>query len=717
MVPYPRPAPPPNDLLDTPPRGQPHPIDEAELVTMLDGRIVEANDRACALYGYTRAAFLALHITDLRAIATRPETAGRTAKADAAAGMRFETLHQRSDGTTFPAEVSIRAFDEGGERRLRGVVRDLTSQRHQEAEMRLLASITRSMTETVFVTDLEHRLVRSATGDENLLGYTPAEFVGMHPIERFEIEFPEGNQADLLVLLESREPARSCVRLTRKDRTRLDADATVTVLLDAAGEANGFVTILRDITAQKAAERALRLSEDRFRSVFEQTGDAVYLTRGTGEVLAVNAATLALFGLTEAEFRAVDRRTLLDDDRLDEALARRASAGTVRTELNVTRRDGARFQAELTSTAFGQDGEDTLFATTIRDVSEPRRLSQALQTSEAQLRATLSTMAEGVVVHDMQGRIVTCNAAAERILGLTREQMEGRTAVDSRWRAVHEDDRPFDGEEHPATITLRTGEPQAGVLMGVHLPDDTLRWILISTEPLQIEGSAERLGVVATFTDITERQQTTQALEAVRSRLALALEGANDGVWDWNIVTGHVDFSPRWASMAGYTVDELEPHVGTWERMVHPEDLERLRPALVAHLAGDTPAYESEFRIRHKDGRWRWILDRGKVVARDAEGRPLRAVGTHVDITARREAEEALREALAANDRLVAELREAAHNIKTLKGFLPICMFCKKIRDDQGYWERLEAYISAHSDAKFSHGLCPECRKQHYPDL
>lgn len=242
---------------------------------------------------------------------------------------------------------------------------------------------------------------------------------------------------------------------------------------------------------------------------------------------------------------------------------------------------------------------------------------------------------------------------------------------------MHEDERPFPGETHPAAVTLRTGEPQSGVVMGVHVPDDSLRWILISTEPLQVDGTTERLGVVATFTDITERQRLIQALETLRARLAFALDGADDAVWDWNVETGHVEFSPRWAEMAGYTVDELEPHVGAWERMVHPDDLSRLRPTLEAHLAGDTPQYESEFRMRHKDGRWLWILDRGKVVARDADGRPLRAVGTHVDITAGREAEEALREALAANERLVAELREAAHKIKTLTGFIPICMFCK----------------------------------------
>jgi PAS domain S-box-containing protein len=583
--------------------------------------------------------------------------------------------------------------------------------------MGLLASITRALTDTVFVTDLDLRILRSVTTVDTLLGYAPSEFIGRRPSERFEAEFLDDDEAEQFTRLQNHQAIRVRLRLTHKDRTRLEADATVTPILDAVGAPCGFVNILRDVTARRDAERALRLSEDRFRSVFEQSRDAIALVRSDRRVLAVNAAALVLFGRTEAELRSMDHRSLVVGDAWSSAVDQRRETGMVVSEMTFVRGDGTTFLGEYSSSAFGTDGEHTLYATTVRDISEARRLTEAVRTSEGHLRAVLSTMAEGVVVQDMQGHIVTCNAAAERILGLTRQQIEGRTSLDPRWRAVHEDERPFPGDEHPALVTLRTGEPQSGVVMGVHLPDDSLRWILISTEPLQIEGTAERLGVVATFTDITERQRMMRALETLRSRLAFAFDGAEDGVWDWNVETGHVEFSPRWAAMIGYTVEEIEPHVGAWERLVHPDDLSRLRPTLEAHLAGDTPQYESEFRMRHKDGRWLWILDRGKVVARDTDGRPLRAVGTHVDITARREAEEALREALAANERLVAELREAAHKIKTLTGFIPICMFCKKIRDDQGYWERLEAYISAHSDAKFSHGLCPECRKEHYGDL
>jgi PAS domain-containing protein len=231
-------------------------------------------------------------------------------------------------------------------------------------------------------------------------------------------------------------------------------------------------------------------------------------------------------------------------------VAERQEKGAVVAEMSFIRRDGSTFVGEFASSAFGTDGEHTLFATTVRDVSEARRLTATLQ------------------------------------------------------------------ERHPVAVTLR--------------------WILVSTELLQVDGSAERFGVVATFTDITditnitERQQTMRALEALRSRLAFALDGAEDGVWDCDLLTEQVDRSARWAAMIGYAVGKLARALNTRIDVSHLDDRGHVQQAVDAHVAGEASHDESEFRMRQRDGCWSWILGRGKVVARDAEGRPLRATGTRV---------------------------------------------------------------------------------------
>jgi PAS domain S-box-containing protein len=132
-------------------------------------------------------------------------------------------------------------------------------------------------------------------------------------------------------------------------------------------------------------------------------------------------------------------------------------------------------------------------------------------------------------------------------------------------------------------------------------------------------------------------------LKGERERYAFALDGANDGLWDWNMVTGEVWYSERWQTMIGYRPGELPQLFSAWETLVHPEDKQGVLDALERHRTGGSDTYEAEHRLWHKDGRWVWILTRGKVMRRDAGGRPNRAVGTHTDITRRKEAEAALR--------------------------------------------------------------------------
>lgn len=140
------------------------------------------------------------------------------------------------------------------------------------------------------------------------------------------------------------------------------------------------------------------------------------------------------------------------------------------------------------------------------------------------------------------------------------------------------------------------------------------------------------------------RRHAENALRISEERLKLALEGTEDGLWDWNVITGEVYFSPRLEAMFGFAPGALEPRHAAWLARVHAEDKAAVEAALNAHLQGRTPIYEAEHRLLTKDGAWLWVLDRGKVVERRADGTPIRAVGTHTDITARKHAEDALRD-------------------------------------------------------------------------
>lgn len=139
-------------------------------------------------------------------------------------------------------------------------------------------------------------------------------------------------------------------------------------------------------------------------------------------------------------------------------------------------------------------------------------------------------------------------------------------------------------------------------------------------------------------------ERMTEALREERARLSAILEGTRVGTWEWNVQTGETIFNEQWARIVGYTLAELEPvSINTWLRLTHPDDIATSDRLLQQHFRGEQEFYECEARMRHKDGHWVWILDRGKVTSRAADGKPLMMYGTHQDITLRKAHEDSLR--------------------------------------------------------------------------
>jgi PAS domain S-box-containing protein len=170
-----------------------------------------------------------------------------------------------------------------------------------------------------------------------------------------------------------------------------------------------------------------------------------------------------------------------------------------------------------------------------------------------------------------------------------------------------------------------------------------------STLVLVLGGIFSLLCFVVIHGAFTTRKKALQYVDKLlhqlknnEERLRYALDGTNDGIWDWNVVTGEVYFSPRAMTMLGYEPLELEGNVNTWENLTHPDDKQWVMNALNKHLENKTPVYETEHRLKTKSGEYVWVLDRGKVISRDEDGKPLRMTGCHSDITLRKKAAEEL---------------------------------------------------------------------------
>ena len=177
----------------------------------------------------------------------------------------------------------------------------------------------------------------------------------------------------------------------------------------------------------------------------------------------------------------------------------------------------------------------------------------------------------------------------------------------------------------------------------VKFDDGTIRWLFGNATPQkEADGSILWHGFI---TDVTERKQVEEELAVEKQRLASILEGTNVGTWEWNVQTGSTTFNERWADIIGYTLEEISPvSIETWIKFAHPDDLKVSGELLEQHFKGELDYYSFESRMKHKDGSWIWILDRGKVHEWDADGKPMLMSGTHQDITTRKQAEAEIEE-------------------------------------------------------------------------
>ena len=270
-----------------------------------------------------------------------------------------------------------------------------------------------------------------------------------------------------------------------------------------------------------------------------------------------------------------------------------------------------------------------------RDITEQRSIEAALQEADANLRATLVAFPDLLLFEvDAGGRFHAYSAPDPRQLFVPAESFLGKTVREAL------PPEPAEIILHALDEAVRTGSHRGGKY-SLDMPGGR-RWF-----DLSIVAKGKQRGPDARYTviarDVTAQETTAVALRAGEERLALALAAVSDGVYDVDLRTGSTYYSPGYYTMLGFAPGEFLPSHETWESLLHPDDKARALAMLAGCLRGDVEEIETEFRLRTKDGGWRRIQSRGRIVAWDEGGRAQRLVGTHRDITAQWEAEEELR--------------------------------------------------------------------------
>ncbi|WP_119154303.1 PAS domain S-box protein [Caldimonas tepidiphila] len=434
----------------------------------------------------------------------------------------------------------------------------------------------------------------------------------------------------------------------------------------------------------------------RLAKVVQHTSNAVFITDAERRITWVNRGFERIFGYRHAEALGHTPGELLDSDRTDPAELQRIREAQQRGEpyqgeLLQRGKDGrdAWIDVEL-QPLHGERGELTGFMAIESDITAQKDAQTRLQAALRETQALLRTIDLHAIVSvaDRSGRIVDVNEAFVRTSGYPREELLGQ------------DHRILDSGVHLPAFwaemrdTIGSGRPWRGEICN-RARDGSLYWVSCVVAPfVGLDGTIEKY--VSICTDVTESRLAHERLSAMTARLELAIEGSNDGLWDWmDVRSEEAWWSPTFYELLGYRPGEVPASIDTFRSLLHPQHRERVTAALDQALRGG-PAFDTEAPLRSKSGEWRWFRGRAKVYF-DAAGKAQRMAGSLQDIHDRKQAEAAL-------SRTTAQLRsvlDAASEVSVIATGLDgsVTVFNRGAEQLLG-WEAGEI-VGRHTLAKF----------------
>ncbi len=285
------------------------------------------------------------------------------------------------------------------------------------------------------------------------------------------------------------------------------------------------------------------------------------------------------------------------------------------------------------------------------EIQQRKTAEAALRESEYKLNTILDNVEAFIYIKDSNYQYQYANQPLQQLFGTGLDGIIGKKLEDFFFDEVtrvafHENDRRV----------IELGERIATEEVIIDKDTHIAHTYVSIKQPLRHENGSI-YGLCSISTDITERKQIESALRESEFLWKFAIEGTGDGVWDWDIPTEEVTYSRRWIEMLGYTENDIQPTNKEWISHIHPDDQAHVAKLVQIYMTGNTDIYSVEFRLRCKDGSYKWILGRGMVVTRSEDGKPLRMIGTHTDISALKQVQEILQE----KERMLSQSQRIAH--------------------------------------------------------
>jgi len=599
----------------------------------LDGTIVYLNDFFAKVHGYTPDELTGKNLSifhnekqlvDVRRINENLIENGYYSA--------LEVWHTHKDGTEFPMLMSAVIIHDDNDlpMYLGATGIDITKCKRAEAELHesrsklLRVQYIAGMGD--FTWELSSGAVTWSEGMHRLLKYDLNEKIDYAKVDS-AIHHPDDLESvakwlnDSIASGKEKIPSKD-YRLVCKDGEVLEIH-TEGQIEYKDGEAVKLFGTCQNITERKRSEEGLRESEERFRYLSNASSEAIFFTKN-GIGIEANQAAADMFGYDDpSEFIGMFGTEILAPESHEIVKEHMLNNLTTPYEAIGKCKDGSLFPIAIRGKMMPYKNKEIVRATSIVDITSRKQAEEALRIAENTYRNLFLNSQIGLFRTDIKtGLILDANDAVAQFLGYQDRDEILAQPFNIADRYVDIKDR-----EQILLLLKEYGEFK-NIEARYRKNDGSIIWMRFSGKLISEKGWIEGVSE-----DITKEKNAEAKLVESDERLKMVLDGSQLGFWDWDIETNVVYRNERWAEMLGYTLDEIEKNVKQWTDLHHPDDRDAAWQSIQDHLENRTGAHNIEYRMRTKDGGYKWILDQAKIVKRDAHGKPLRMSGTHTDIT------------------------------------------------------------------------------------
>ena len=313
-------------------------------------------------------------------------------------------------------------------------------------------------------------------------------------------------------------------------------------------------------------------------------------------------------------------------------------------EILNTDTDGKTYHNRKMTPVFNGDGSFKMMIGFSVNITESKNIEEEILQSRKLIKNILNNTAVGILVQGPNSEILENNLAACEMLGLTQDQLIGKTSFDEYWYVIHENGTNFEPEDLPVLQCIKYLKPINNIVMGVHRPTKKdLVWLLVDAIPI-FNNNQELLYVICSFNNITQQKNTEEALKISNERFTYATKATSDVIWDWEIGTENFIIGENYTKIFGHKLNNEHNFlkVTDFDNLIHPEDLERVLKNVKATLESKATTWYDEFRYLKSDGSYAYITDTAYII-RDKSNRAIRMIGAQTDITTKKKVSEELR--------------------------------------------------------------------------